>query len=197
MSDREGYLDGQFLIAMPDMGDPRFARAVIYMCAHTDEGAMGVIINKPVQGMTLAELLYKLGLVPTEAGAAQVPLDLASQPVFTGGPVETGRGFVLHTGDYFLPEGTLPVTEHVGLTASLDILHDVVRGKGPRHMLLALGYAGWAAGQLEDELAQNAWLTCEADMEILFHARPEERYQMALQRIGIDPGNLSSSAGHA
>ncbi len=197
MGDCGHFLDGQFLVAMPDMSDPRFARAVVYMCAHTEEGAMGVVVNHPVEGMTLAELLYKLGLLPAGSGDAQVPLELASQPVFTGGPVEPGRGFVLHTGDYFLPEGTLPVTESIGLTASLDILHDLVRGNGPSRMLLALGYAGWAPGQLEAELASNAWLTCAADEEILFQAPPEERYVLALRRLGIDPGSLSSSAGHA
>ncbi len=194
----ERYLEGQFLIAMPAIGDPRFERTVIYMCAHTDEGAMGLIINKPMEDLQLGDLLYRLGLLPPEeTNSIHLPHELYRQPVFTGGPVEPGRGFVLHTLDYVLPEGTLEVDGAVGLTASLDILHDLVQGRGPEKLMLALGYAGWAPGQLEAELAQNAWLTCPADMDIMFALPPEERYAAALMKIGIDPGSLSSAAGHA
>ena len=197
MSD-EGYLDAHFLIAMPAIGDPRFERTLIYMCAHTDEGAMGIIVNKPMEDLRLGDLLYRLGLLPPDASASiHLPHEVYRQPVFTGGPVEPGRGFVLHSTDYLLEDGTLEVDGHVGLTASLDILHDLVQGRGPAQMLLALGYAGWAPGQLEAELAENAWLTCPADTEILFSRPPEERYAAALRKIGIDPGSLSAATGHA
>ncbi len=192
------FLDGHFLIAMPGMGDPRFERAVVYMCAHTEEGAMGLIVNKPMDDLELGQLLYKLGLLPAETtNSIHLPQETYHQPVFTGGPVEPGRGFVLHTMDYALPEATLRVDEAVGLTASLDILHDLVQGRGPKRMLLALGYAGWAEGQLEDELRMNAWLTCPADVDIIFSLPPEERYAAALTKMGIDPGNLTSGSGHA
>ncbi len=192
------YLHGQFLIAMPGMGDPRFERAVIYMCAHTSDGAMGLIINKPMDDLLLGDLLHRLGLLPAEeSNTIHLPQERYRQPVFTGGPVEPGRGFVLHSLDYRLEEGTLEVDFQVGLTASLDILHDLVQGRGPRQMMLALGYAGWAPGQLEGELQQNAWLTAPADEDILFHLPPEERYAAALRKIGIDPGSLSSFTGHA
>ena len=192
------YLHGQFLIAMPGMGDPRFERALIYMCAHTEDGAMGLIVNKPMDELLLGDLLHRLGLLPPEeSNSIHMPQALYRQPVFTGGPVEPGRGFVLHSADYVLEEGTLEVDGQVGLTASLDILHDVVRGRGPRHLMLALGYAGWAPGQLEGELLENAWLTTPADFDILFHTPPEERYAAALRKIGIDPGSLTASSGHA
>ncbi len=192
------FLDGQFLIAMPGMGDPRFERAVIYMCAHTNEGAMGLIINKPMDDLELGQLLYKLGLLPAETtNSIHLPQELYHQPVFTGGPVEPGRGFVLHSMDYSLQEATLRVDSQVGLTASLDILHDLVQGRGPRRMLLALGYAGWAPGQLEEEMLMNAWLTAPADMDIIFSLPPEERYAAALLSIGIDPASLTAGSGHA
>ena len=194
----DAYLDAQFLIAMPTIGDPRFERTLIYMCAHTDEGAMGIVVNKPIEDMMLGDLLHRLGLLPPEeTNSIHLPQELYRQPVFTGGPVEPGRGFVLHSMDYHLEDGTLDVDGRVGLTASLDILHDLVRGRGPRQLLLALGYAGWAPGQLEAELMQNAWLTCPADTEILFDLAPEERYAAALRKIGIDPGSLSAATGHA
>ena len=192
------FLDGQLLIAMPSMGDPRFERAVIYMCAHTQEGAMGLIVNKPMEEVLLGDLLHRLGLLPPEeSNSIHMPRELYHQPVFTGGPVEPGRGFVLHSAEYLLTDGTLQVSEEVGLTASLDILHDLVQGRGPKHLLLALGYAGWAPGQLEQELLEDAWLTAPADMDILFRLPPEERYAAALRKIGIDPANLASSSGHA
>ena len=192
------YLEGQFLIAMPGIGDPRFERAVIYMCAHTREGAMGLIVNKPMEDLKLGELLHRLGMLPSEeTNSIHLPQDLYQQPVYTGGPVEPGRGFVLHSLDYALTEGTLRVDDMVGLTASLDILHDLVQGRGPKRMLLALGYAGWAAGQLEDELRVNAWLTCPADADIIFNLPPEERYAAALTKIGINPANLTMDTGRA
>ena len=192
------YLEGQFLIAMPGIGDPRFERAVIYMCAHTQEGAMGLIVNKPMEDLKLGELLHRLGMLPPEeTNSIHLPQDLYQQPVYTGGPVEPGRGFVLHSLDYALTEGTLRVDDRVGLTASLDILHDLVQGRGPKQLMLALGYAGWAAGQLEEELRLNAWLTCPADADVIFNLPPEERYAAALMKIGIDPAHLTMGSGQA
>ena len=187
---------GQFLIAMPDIGDPRFARTLIYMCAHTSEGAMGLVVNKPSDEIDFAGLLEQLDILK---GPEQIrlPAGLRTKPVLVGGPVEPGRGFVLHSSDYYLPEGTMPINASIGLTATLDVLRAMAMGEGPRHALLALGYAGWGPGQLEAEIAQNGWLTCEAGEDILFGAHPEERYEKALARMGVDLGNLSSGAGHA
>ncbi len=196
MSAHEFY-DGQFLIAMPGIGDPRFENTVIYMCAHTREGAMGLIINKPAPDISFTGLLEQLGILKGGEGQIQVPMTLRTKPVHIGGPVEPGRGFVLHSSDYYVPEGTLPVNERISLTATLDVLKAMVSGKGPRHSLLALGYAGWGPGQLENEIQMNGWLTCEADEDILFRLPPENRYEAALARLGIDPGLLSPDAGHA
>ena len=192
-----GFYDGQFLIAMPGIGDPRFESTVIYMCAHTQEGAMGLVINKPAPDISFTSLLEQLSILKGNEGQIHVPMALRTKPVHIGGPVEPGRGFVLHSSDYYVPEGTLPVNEHISLTATLDVLKAMVSGKGPRHSLLALGYAGWGPGQLENEIQMNGWLTCEADEDILFRLPPEERYQAALARLGIDPGLLSPDAGHA
>jgi len=192
----ETYLDGQFLIAMPNIGDPRFARSVVYMCAHTDQGAMGLIINHRAEGLDFATLLEQLGILPGEE-QIRLPAAVRSKPVLIGGPVEPARGFVLHTADYHLPDGTLNVTGSIGLTATMDILQAIAAGAGPRRSLLALGYAGWSAGQLEAEIADNGWLTCAADEDILFDAPMDDRYEKALARLGIGLGNLSSGAGHA
>jgi putative transcriptional regulator len=145
---RDGYLDGQLLIAMPAMGDPRFARAVIYLCAHSADGAMGIIINQRAPNISFTELLEQLNIVPPE-DRISLPSALHAMAVHLGGPVETGRGFVLHSADYFKAESTLPIDESVCLTATIDILRDIAKGTGPDKALLALGYAGWAPGQLE------------------------------------------------
>ncbi len=197
MGSSQAFYGGQFLIAMPGMMDPRFDQTVIYMCAHTEEGAMGLVINRPADDLDVASLLVKLGIIDEAAAAIELPESLRRQSVLVGGPVEPTRGFVLHSTDYFRPEGTLPISASVGLTATLEILKDMAQGRGPEHALLALGYAGWAPGQLESEMAQNAWLTCEADEDILFHTPLEKRYEKALARLGIDPGFLSADAGHA
>ncbi len=197
MGSSQQFYGGQFLIAMPGMMDPRFDQTVIYMCAHTEEGAMGLVINRPADDLDVGRLLVKLGIIDEAAAAIELPEALRRQPVLVGGPVEPTRGFVLHSTDYFRPEGTLPISERVGLTATLEILQDMAQGRGPEHALLALGYAGWAPGQLEGEIAQNAWLTCEADEEILFSTPLEKRYEKALAKLGIDPGFLSADAGHA
>ena len=190
------YLDGKLLIAMPGIGDPRFERSVIFLCAHSPEGAMGIVINKVAQNITFPDLLGRLDLLPPES---QIKLDnrLSRMPVQFGGPVETGRGFVLHTTDYYSADTTLPISERVGLTATLDVLRAIAKGEGPRRSLLALGYSGWGPGQLENEIQKNGWLHCEADEELIFNVANEEKYQAALQKIGIDPRMLSSDAGHA
>jgi putative transcriptional regulator len=190
------FLDGKLLIAMPGIGDPRFERSVIFLCAHSADGAMGIVINKVAQNITFPDLLSRLDLLPAEN---RINLDerLSQMPVQFGGPVETGRGFVLHTTDYYSADTTLPISERVGLTATLDVLRAIAKGEGPRRSLLALGYSGWGPGQLENEIQRNGWLHCEADEELIFNVANEEKYQAALQKIGIDPRMLSTDAGHA
>jgi putative transcriptional regulator len=190
------YLDGHLLIAMPGIGDPRFERSVIYMCAHSDKGAMGIIVNKPAPMMSFASLIDRLDIVPEEE-RINVPDDVLSMPVQFGGPVETGRGFVLHTSDYFSSDTTLPIDERTGLTATLDILKAIATGQGPRRALLALGYSGWGPGQLENEIQRNGWLHCLADEDLLFGTSFDAKYTAALAKIGVDPAMLSSDAGHA
>ena len=194
--DEEGYLDGQLLIAMPAMGDPRFSRSVIYLCAHSSEGAMGIIINQRAPNISFTELLEQLNIVPPEDRIA-LPMGLSAMAVHLGGPVETGRGFVLHSADYFKEESTLPIDGLVCLTATVDILRDIAKGAGPDKALLALGYAGWAPGQLESEIQANGWLHCPADLELIFDARVDRKYTRALGKIGIDPVRLVNDSGHA
>ena len=196
MEERDFY-EGRFLIAMPGMGDPRFEQTVIYMCAHTEQGAMGLVINKPAPDITLTGMLEQLGIIGEEEDTIRLPASLRGKPVHLGGPVEPARGFVLHSSDYHIPEGTLRVDDAVSLSATLDILRAMVSGAGPRHSLLALGYAGWGPGQLEGEMAMNGWLVADADEEILFRLPSEQRYEAALARLGITPGMLSSEAGHS
>lgn len=181
-------LANQFLLAMPTLEDPNFHRTLTYVCEHSDEGAMGLVVNRPL-GLTVADVLQHLGIeARTEASA--------EAPVYQGGPVETERGFVLHTpvGNW---DGSLALTEELAVTTSRDILEAMARGEGPARALVALGYSGWAAGQLEAELGQNAWLTCPASLEILFHTPAERRLDKAAEQIGIDLDLLSSGAGHA
>jgi putative transcriptional regulator len=184
------------LIAMPAMGDPRFARAVIYMCAHSADGAMGIIINQRAPNISFTELLEQLNIVPPE-DRIRLPAGLTAMSVHLGGPVETGRGFVLHSADYFKAESTLPIDESVCLTATIDILRDIAKGSGPHKALLALGYAGWAPGQLETEIHANGWLNCPADPELIFDPAVDRKYSRALHKIGIDPIRLVNDSGHA
>ncbi len=193
---KSSFLDGQLLIAMPGMGDTRFDRSVIYMCAHSEQGAMGIIINKTAPMMRFGDLISQLDLAPGDEDMAPPP-DLMDMPVLFGGPVEQERGFVLHTTDYFTADSSLPVAENIALTATIDILRAMAKGKGPQRAMLALGYAGWAPGQLENEIQHNGWLTCAADEELLFGLDYDERYAAALRKLKIDPGMLSSDAGHA
>ncbi|WP_119389934.1 YqgE/AlgH family protein [Taklimakanibacter lacteus] len=193
---RSSFLDGQMLIAMPGMSDPRFDRSVIFMCAHSDNGAMGIIVNKRAPMISFSELLERLDIMPQE-NRIRLPDDVQTMLVQFGGPVEPGRGFVLHTSDYFSADTSLPIDERVALTATLDILRAIAGGQGPRRSLLALGYAGWAPGQLEDEIQRNGWLSCTADEELLFGNDLDSKYLAALHKIGVDPAMLSSEAGHA
>jgi putative transcriptional regulator len=192
---KRGFLDGQMLIAMPSMGDERFARAVIYMCAHSSDGAMGIIVNQPAAHISFSDLLVQLEVVPA-ADVIQLPRQSAVK-VLKGGPVDTQRGFVLHSADFFIENSTLPIDEGVCLTATLDILKAIARGDGPASAVLALGYAGWAPGQLETEIHQNGWLHCAADRELIFGPDTEGKYALALKKIGVQVGMLSSEAGHA
>jgi putative transcriptional regulator len=193
---RRGYLDGQMLIAMPTMGDERFNRSVIYMCAHSSEGAMGIIINQPAANISFSDLLVQLDVLGTP-DLIELPPNADGVKVLKGGPVETSRGFVLHSADFFIENSTLPIDDGICLTATLDILKAIAHGKGPKSAVLALGYAGWAAGQLENEIHQNGWLHCAADAELIFGKNAEGKYEKALKKIGIDLGMLSSEAGHA
>ena len=191
-----GYLDGQMLIAMPTMRDERFARSLIYVCAHSSEGAMGIVVNQPAPNIRFSELLVQLEVIPA-ADLIQLPRKAGAVKVLKGGPVETGRGFVLHSSDFYIENSTLPIDDGICLTATLDILKAIARGKGPQSAVLALGYAGWAPGQLESEIQENGWLHCSADPELIFGPDIDGKYGRALRKIGIDPGKLSSEAGHA
>lgn len=191
-----GYLDGQFLIAMPGMQDTRFARSVVYLCAHSSDGAMGIMINQPAPQITFRDLLIQLNIIP-EGTEIRLPGTAGRMQVHRGGPVETGRGFVLHSSDYFIENSTLPIDEHVCLTATLEILKAIAVGTGPQNAMLALGYAGWAPGQLETEIQSNGWLHCPATPELIFDADLDGKYVRALGTIGIDPSRLSGEAGHA
>jgi putative transcriptional regulator len=191
-----GYLDGQMLIAMPTMGDERFTRSVIYVCAHSTEGAMGIVVNQPAPNIKFPDLLVQLEVIPA-GERIELPTQAEDVKVLKGGPVETGRGFVLHSADFFIENSTLPIDEGICLTATLDILKAIARGDGPASAILALGYAGWAPGQLEEEIQQNGWLHCAADLELIFGTDTDGKYDKALRKIGIDLGQLSSQAGHA
>src|SRR6201991_2996629 len=195
-SSNSGYLDGQLLITMPVMGDPRFERSVIYMCAHSAEGAMGIMVNRPVGSIDFPELLVQLNIIDKDE-QIKLPENAESMKVLRGGPVETGRGFVLHSSDFFIENATLRIDDGICLTATVDILKAIARGAGPKHAILALGYAGWAPGQLENEIQHNGWLHCAADPDLIFGGDVEEKYLRALAKIGINPGMLSTDAGHA
>ncbi len=182
------YLTGQLLIAMPNMGDQRFERTVIYMCAHSEEGAMGLVVNKLLSGLSFSELLKQFEIEnPPGAGRTKIHF---------GGPVEPGRGFVLHSGDY-RREGTMLIDDEFGLTATIEVLRDIAAGQGPRSRLVALGYAGWAPGQLDAEIQANAWLNVPADEDLLFSTNQTDKWPKAVRKLGIDLSLLSTDAGHA
>jgi putative transcriptional regulator len=192
----QGFLDGQLLIAMPSMADKRFARSVVYICAHSGDGAMGIVINKLATEVSFRDLLVQLDIVQAR-DEPDLPGGVDHVRVHRGGPVETGRGFVLHSSDFFLENATLPIAEGVCLTATLEILRAISDGRGPDRALLALGYAGWAPGQLEFEIQANGWLHCQADCDIIFDDDVDAKYDRALAKIGIEPAMLSIEAGHA
>ena len=181
---------------MPVMGDPRFERSVIYLCAHSAEGAMGIIVNRPAGSIDFPGLLVQLDIIK-RTDQIKLPENAESMKVLKGGPVDTGRGFVLHSSDFFIKDATLRIDDGICLTATVDILKAIAKGAGPKHAILALGYAGWAAGQLETEIQDNGWLHCDADPDLIFGGDVEEKYLRALRKIGIDPGMLSNEAGHA
>jgi len=195
-TDGEGFLSGQLLVAMPSADDNNFAGSVVYVCAHSSEGAMGIVINRPAEHLSFVDLLQQLELLP-EDRAINVPPLIEYMSVFVGGPVETGRGFVLHSADYFSTDSTLAIDGNVCLTATIDILRAIAQGAGPHKSLLALGYAGWAPGQLESEIQANGWLTCPGDAELVFDPRVEEKYALALGKLGVDPSFLVNQVGNA
>ena len=186
--DTSGYLTGHVLVAMPQMEDPRFSRSVVYICAHTPDGAMGLVINKLVDSVTFPDLLEQLDLGSSTKNDGI--------HVHFGGPVETGRGFVLHSSDY-VQDATLVINDDVALTATVDILKAMADGNGPNSSLLALGYAGWAPGQLDLEIQANGWLTVQADNDLIFGSKLESRWELAMAKMGIDFSKLSGAAGHA
>jgi len=184
----QGFITGHLLVAMPSMRDPRFTRTVIYMCAHTTDGAMGLVINRLVGSLSFPDLLQQLG-IPTSPASEHIRIR-------NGGPVETGRGFVLHTADY-RDDATLNVGDTVGLTATLDILRDIAAGHGPKRSLLALGYAGWGPGQLDSEIQSNSWLCVPADDELIFDDKLTDKWERSIGKIGVDFRLLSGEVGNA
>jgi putative transcriptional regulator len=190
------FLDGQLLVAMPTLQDQFFNRAVVYICAHSPEGAMGLILNHPSPGVTLRDLLLQLKVVDAP-GHARLSPHLEFMQVLNGGPVETTRGFVLHSADYHGGEATLAIDQEVRLTATLDILRAMASNQGPSQAVLALGYAGWSAGQLESEILANSWMIVPADPALLFDQDHDSKYERALHAIGVDLAFLSEQAGHA
>ena len=184
----EARLTGQLLIAMPAMDDPRFAQSVIYLCAHTEDGAMGLVLNRPLVSPTFADLLRQLDVTPTPPARSITLCD--------GGPIDGARGFVLHTADW-TGDGSLQVDDTMALTASLDVLKAIAAGDGPRESLLALGYANWGAGQLDEEIVSNVWLSAPASVDLVFDADHATKWRRAFASLRVDPAALSGSAGHA
>lgn len=182
-------LTGKLLIAMPGMGDPRFLRGVIFMCAHSEEGAMGLVVNHPVPDLTMGPFLEQLDLPCPDVNAGQ--------SVYWGGPVEQERGFVLHSAGYAAGGGTLEVNDSFSMTATRDVLEDIGNGNGPDQSLIALGYAGWGPGQLDEEILSNAWLTATPEPGLVFSGRADDMWSEALALLGISPQMLSGEAGHA
>ena len=188
LEEQSPYLVGQLLVAMPGMGDPRYEKTVIYLCAHNAAGAMGLVVNRAMEELTFPDMLEQLGI--------DVTGNSPSINIHFGGPVESGRGFVLHSSDY-LRDATMVVDDDVALTATLDILKAIAGGGGPMQSLLALGYAGWGPGQLDGEIMSNGWLSVDADADLVFGDELDGKWERAMKKIGIDPRMLSDEAGHA
>jgi len=184
----DSSLAGQLLVAMPQMADPRFARSVVYLCAHSADGAMGLVVNRLIDSLTFQNLLEQIGV--EQSGATD------DMPIHFGGPVESSRGFVLHTADY-VQDSTLVIEDDIALTATMDVLKAIARGEGPQRRVLALGYAGWGAGQLDAEIQANGWLLVPADLDLVFDDDNDSKWERAMAKIGIDLSLLSSEAGHA
>jgi putative transcriptional regulator len=184
----DSSLAGQLLVAMPQMADPRFARSVVYLCAHSADGAMGLVVNRLIDSLTFQNLLEQIGV--EQSAAAD------DMPIHFGGPVESSRGFVLHTADY-VQDSTLVIEDDIALTATMDVLKAIARGEGPQRRVLALGYAGWGAGQLDAEIQANGWLLVPADLDLVFDNDNDSKWERAMAKIGIDLSLLSSEAGHA
>jgi putative transcriptional regulator len=185
----DGFLKGKLLIAMPGMQDPRFEKSVIFMCSHSDEGALGLIINKPIEDLPFRELVQKMDIPVTPA--------TPRNPVMFGGPVETDRGYVLHSNGSANGPATVAVTPQIALTPTIDLVRAIARGEGPEHFLFALGYAGWGAGQIESELAANGWIHCDADLSLVFGENAASKWEQALFKLGANISGLSSDVGHA
>ncbi|HFQ14918.1 MAG TPA: YqgE/AlgH family protein [Rhodobacteraceae bacterium] len=183
-------LTGKLLIAMPGMGDLRFDHSVVFLCSHSESGAMGLIINKPAQDVRFADLLAQLEIVAD-------PPERAGMPVYFGGPVEGARGFVLHSAEYDSQLHSMQISDRFAMTATLDILEDIALDQGPARALLMLGYAGWGPNQLEQEIAMNGWLTTDADPDLVFAADDAGKWSTALKEMGVDPLGLSATAGRA
>ncbi len=183
------FLDGKLLVAMPGMGDPRFNKAVIFMCAHSPEGAMGLIVNKSADDLAFSDLMKQLDIGWDK--------NLNGPKVHLGGPVEHGRGFVLHPSDYHVDDSTMTIGDDFGMTATLEILQDIADGQGPEEAILALGYTGWGPGQLEGELQRNGWVICDATAELVFDKDDSGKWSKALESLGFDPRFLSSEGGRA
>ena len=186
------YLNGKLLLAMPSIGDPRFNKAVIFLCAHDERGAMGLVINNRLPGLEFTAMLEQIGIISD----IKVDLEKLSLPIMGGGPVEGARGFMLHSNE-FSDSDTIKVDDHYGVTGTVDALKKVVEGQGPDDMLFILGYAGWEAGQLDAEIQDNAWLVVDADHDLVFNTQPEEKWQLAVQKLGFDPAMLSAQSGRA
>lgn len=193
---RGDSLEGQLLIAMPTLTDKWFAKSVVYMCAHSSKGAMGLIVNQKAKNISFTDLLSHLKIAKP-AGQRAIGTRAEKRSVLVGGPVETARGFVLHSSDYADGTTTLVIDSGICLTATVDIVRAMARGTGPERSLLALGYASWGAGQLESELQSNAWLHCPADLDLIFDADLTSKYDRAMAKIGIDFGHFIADAGHA
>lgn len=207
-------LQGQLLLAMPSMPDDLFHQSIIYICAHSEEGAMGLVVNKVHDELAFGDLLTELSILPPPNTGPNTGPDSSLEPgtdnadqivvrnkdgkvqLINGGPVEQHRGFVLHSNDYLL-SGTMPVGSHIGLTSTSDVLHHIYDGTGPSRALVAMGYSGWGAGQLEEEISQNGWLVAPCDSELLFSVPLGKRYEECLKKIGVDIGQLSCDIGHA
>lgn len=187
--DQEDGLSGKMLIAMPSMGDPRFEKTLIYMCAHSGDGALGLVVNRRADEVSQGDLFDQLKLDTSP--------DAATRHVHYGGPVETQRGFVLHSKDYHVDEATLEVDDAVSMTATVDVLKALASGDGPRNAMIALGYAGWGGGQLEGELQRNGWLTCDSDDDLIFGLDDDHKWEAALAKLGVDPTWLSAEGGSA